>query len=532
VPSALIIGSGPSAAGAALALAQRPDLEIVIIDLGLQLESERRSVVEDLASRSPEDWDPSKVALVSARPVEQQVKGPPQKRAYGSDFAFRDVGQLRGIEASPHVNDAVVSAAYGGFSSVWGSQVMPFTEATLATWPIGFGEMEAHYRAVLDEIDFAGEEDDLVDLFPLISEPAPLPEASERTVAVLGNYTKHRSRLSRHGVTLGRARLAFDASRCVRCGLCLTGCPYSLIYSASRTIDRLRRTGRVVYHGGLMAVRAGEEDGRAYVWARENGSDRLRRFEADHVFVACGAIGSTRLVANSLGLFGQTVLVREAAQFVVPFLSMSPTSDPRREPRFTLNQFNMLISPGGGALDLALLHFYTYDSAFEDGLPSFLRRPITRGAKEQLLRRLSVAFGYLPSWASPSLRLRFQPPVADGALPALEIRRDEEHWRENGMMRAVLARLIGSARYLDLWPVLPSIVFSSGAKSYHFGSSFPHAERRTRELTTDRLGRPRSWDRIHMVDAAVFPNVPATTFTLTVMANAHRIACESLGLCG
>ena len=281
-----------------------------------------------------------------------------------------------------------------------------------------------------------------------------------------------------------------------------------------------------------MAVRAGEEDGRAYVWARENGSDRMRRFEADHVFVACGAIGSTRLVANSLGLFDRTVLVREAAQFVLPFLSMRPTSDPSREPRFTLNQFNMLISPGGGALDLALLHFYTYDSAFEDGLPSFLRRPIARGAKEQLLRRLSVAFGYLPSWASPSLRLRFQPPVADGGLPALEIRRDEEHWRENGMMRAVLARLIRSARYLDLWPVLPSIVFSSGAKSYHFGSSFPHAERRTRELTTDRLGRPGSWDRIHMVDAAVFPNVPATTFTLTVMANAHRIACESLGLSG
>jgi hypothetical protein len=28
----------------------------------------------------------------------------------------------------------------------------------------------------------------------------------------------------------------------------------------------------------------------------------------------------------------------------------------------------------------------------------------------------------------------------------------------------------------------------------------------------------------------VFPSVPATTFTLTVMANAHRIAAESIGL--
>ncbi len=28
----------------------------------------------------------------------------------------------------------------------------------------------------------------------------------------------------------------------------------------------------------------------------------------------------------------------------------------------------------------------------------------------------------------------------------------------------------------------------------------------------------------HLVDASVFPTVSATTFTLTIMANAHRIA--------
>jgi choline dehydrogenase-like flavoprotein len=32
------------------------------------------------------------------------------------------------------------------------------------------------------------------------------------------------------------------------------------------------------------------------------------------------------------------------------------------------------------------------------------------------------------------------------------------------------------------------------------------------------------------VDASVFPTVPAMTFGLTIMANAHRIASESLEL--
>jgi choline dehydrogenase-like flavoprotein len=34
---------------------------------------------------------------------------------------------------------------------------------------------------------------------------------------------------------------------------------------------------------------------------------------------------------------------------------------------------------------------------------------------------------------------------------------------------------------------------------------------------------------VHLVDASVFPAVAATTFTLTIMANAHRIATEVIG---
>jgi choline dehydrogenase-like flavoprotein len=68
---------------------------------------------------------------------------------------------------------------------------------------------------------------------------------------------------------------------------------------------------------------------------------------------------------------------------------------------------------------------------------------------------------------------------------------------------------------------------SPAAKSYHFGGSFPHSASRA-GLGTDRLGRLDRWENIHLVDASVFPNVPATTFTLTIMANAHRIATESI----
>jgi hypothetical protein len=71
---------------------------------------------------------------------------------------------------------------------------------------------------------------------------------------------------------------------------------------------------------------------------------------------------------------------------------------------------------------------------------------------------------------------------------------------------------------------------SAAGKSYHWGGSFGHAADGPAPFSSDRLGRVGSWQRIHLVDASVFPTVPAMTFGLTVMANAHRIAAESLEL--
>ena len=83
------------------------------------------------------------------------------------------------------------------------------------------------------------------------------------------------------------------------------------------------------------------------------------------------------------------------------------------------------------------------------------------------------------------------------------------------MLLDVLKRIWRAAPYLDLWPVTRKMLWSGGAKSYHFGGSFPHAKRPDDANTmTDRLGRLARWDRIHLIDGSVFPNVPATTFTL------------------
>ena len=169
----------------------------------------------------------------------------PEKRAYGSNHMFIDRGQQRGLAMPDHGNQAAVSGALGGFSTVWGAQIMPFSRATFDRWPFGWDEIEPHYRAVLAEVPLAAEDDDYAEDFPLLSASGPLPPVSARTADVLDRYRRHRDAIRAKGIVVGKARLAFAANSCVRCGLCMTGCPYSLIYSARQTVDRFVSRGRV-----------------------------------------------------------------------------------------------------------------------------------------------------------------------------------------------------------------------------------------------------------------------------------------------
>jgi choline dehydrogenase-like flavoprotein len=538
MPSSIIIGSGPAAAAAVLALSEKPDEKITVFDPGTVLDAETQEVISRLSKLRVDDWDEEDVRRVGLQPKQVQSDSLPEKRSYGSDFPFVNKGQLDGVHSQGRVNSAVISCAYGGFSNVWGAQIMPFSAATFKRWPFGFSDMEEHYRTVLGHIPFAGESDDLDEWFPLIGSPNPLPPLAPRTQMVLANYDRHRDRVRSMGITIGRARLAFSAPECQSCGLCMTGCPLSLIFSASHSFDRFRRSGRIVYHSGLLAVRVGQEADRAVVEARELSSGRIQRFTADRVFVGCGAIGTTRLILGSLGS-DQPVHLSESAQFVLPMMSMKPTPDPRTRREFTLNQFNMVIGRDDEGFDVSQIHFYPFNHAYYDALPGFLQHPAAAFATDRLLSRLTVGLGYLPSWASPKIRVAAQVPAAPDELPQITLTSEGfSKARVRGkdvppMLPDVIKRIYRAAPYLDLWPVTSQMLWSGGAKSYHFGGSFPHAnEPDTGSATTDRLGRLARWDRIHLIDGSVFPNVPATTFTLTVMANSHRIACEAMALMG
>jgi choline dehydrogenase-like flavoprotein len=133
--------------------------------------------------------------------------------------------------------------------------------------------------------------------------------------------------------------------------------------------------------------------------------------------------------------------------------------------------------------------------------------------------------GYLHSDLSAQIRItlrragRNQPanlelagienPLTRPALSALRRRL----WAERSVMRAI--------------PIPLAMRVGEPGRGYHSGGTFPMRQN-PGPLQTDLLGRPTGFSRVHLVDASVFPSLPATTITLSVMANAHRIGSAVL----
>ena len=520
----VIVGSGPSAAAVCLALQDNPDITLTVLDLGGELEVDRVASRSGLASSDPKGWDPVQVAHLSTPPKPEAPGAIPRKQIYGSNFPFADVGQLQGVAAKGSANDLVVSGAYGGFSNTWGAQVMPYSTGTFRTWPISRDDLEPHYRAILRHIPFSGESDDLEEAFPLFGSPDHLPKVSERTHRVLSRYEKNRIAARRHGVTAGHARLALQGSACRLCGLCMTGCPYELIYSASQTFDQLRRSGRVRYHAGVRVHRVEDApDGSSIVHATSTSGGGPVSFTADRVFLCAGAIGTTRIVASSLGITDTTITLEESAQFMMPFLSLRSVKHLTQDGEFTLNQFNLFINFDSDGKDASLVHCYPYNDIMMASLPSIATAGPLEAVTKLGLRHLTVGLGYLPSWASPHPTLRLGGRPGEGELPSITVS-TKDNDATAPMLKNVISRLRRAGRSLDLYPIPGQTKLSGAAKSYHYGGSFPHQSSPSGQFSSDLLGRVAGLRNVHLVDASVFPTVPATTFTLTIMANAHRIA--------
>ena len=516
-----VIGSGPSGIACARALVRRGHA-VTVLDVGTVLEEPRVRQRNRLASLSPASWRSADTTFLRDG-IRGHGTAIPLKRAYGSDFPYRGVqGAARFDVAGAGLRP---SYARAGLSNVWGATVMPYRQDDIQDWPITVERLAPYYREIFDFMPLAGVADPLASDFPLYSTSATDLPMSNQAKSLLAHWRSREGRLKRKGIQFGKARTAVRANWnghcCVRCGMCMYGCPYELIFSTAATLEELQTTATFRYIPNYHVVRVDEAGAVVNILATDTQTGQPTLFRAERVFLACGVLETTTVLLRSLDMYDRSISIRDSQYFLLPVLRTRNTSGARAEALHTLAQLFVEITDPRMSPFTVHLQTYTYNELFEASVRDVFGPLARMLPTDGLISRLLLFQGYLHSAHSGTLGITLS---RESGRDVIHVR-GQQCTETRSVLRKLIIKLLAASLDLGLLPLVPLLRVAEPGRGYHCGGSFP-----MRNLPalgeTDAYGRPHGLRRVHAVDATIFPSVPATTITLTVMANAARIAAE------
>ena len=516
----IVIGSGPAGVSVSMALLKR-GMQVTMLDVGRNIEENHGNVLAAIrAKNSLTDYDKSRIM----GSVEVDVSGVEEKKLFGSTYVNRLNDRFRIVQKNAWF---YLSFAKGGLSNLWGRLLMPLSQQDLKDWPISGEVLAKYYKHVLEYVPLSGRKDRLERLLPLHTS-APLPhEFSDQAIKLDQRFHRYAEYLEKRGFSFGQSRLAacFDGSlersdKCRRCGLCLYGCVYDNLYTSAWTVEELCRHEKFTYLSGYVVDYVHNDKNGLTIYSTKDDDGAPVYFNADKIFLAAGSVASTRIVLKSKKLYNQPVVMKYSDFYVFPSFTFFSKRNVVEEELNTCCQYFLQLEDSEVDSRLINMQIYTYNDYYYKAFKNaagFLF-PIFERVIRWVLDRFVVVFCYLHSDSSAHLNLTLKD---DDVLEVVGFRNPES--------RKIMQRL-----KWKLWSVasktglLPAPFFLGEQKighSVHFGASLPMGQT-AKDLQTDSFGRVDGLNGLHVVDAACFPAIPATSPTFVIMANAYRIGAE------
>jgi len=513
----VIVGSGPSGVAAARRLAGHG---VCLVDVGeapvanfpfATLAAAR--VSGDVRALLGEHWE-MLANLIEPRAMHPKLRAPALRHVMrGVPFQVRDAdGEtiLRGAG----------SLAAGGMSNVWGAQLLRYTEMDLREvggWPFEATELTKYYADLEEHIGIAGQTDDMHEFLGDTSGMMPAAPIVPAAQYLLERYLRRRKRRGSSNLVLGRARLALcTQGQGDRSEYCFGETEFFTsdqpgIYTARRTLKELCEGGRVTYWGGheLLAFREAGEYVEIDVLDRVGNEVRTARTR--HLLLACGALQTARLV----------LLNRKDTRRKLPFMDHPPTLLPLFIPakigsRLPQRSFPVqLVATLDESEQRDMITFYYPGAMLRSDLLSDVPVPMNTAIRllDGLLGGMLVAQIWQASHPSP----RNSMCLDDADEIVIDYPDRPEYDR--------LGDLVAALRELGAYSMKRLASMSPPGWGFHYAGCLP-MRKQPNAYETHIDGR--LWDsrRVRAIDGSVLPALPAKNHSLTMMANAARIADE------
>lgn len=522
--SIAIIGSGLAAVSAAKSLIQR-GIKPVILDVGENLDDKTQAVVTNMSKTDPEHWADADRELVTASHTSKIKNQLPIKLAFGSDYFY---GKSDGSLIQTDGVMLPYTYAKGGFSAGWGATVLPPDDCDLVDWPVKNEKLNQYYNHVLKDLPYSAAEDRLTTHFPLMSkkiDPINLTPGNDWILQALNNSFDKKL----EDITFGQARVLTRSSDhssnqgCKYCGCCMSGCVYDCIYKSSQDIDQMISDKTIEYIPKTFVNSLIEKDNSVEI-SITNNNKQIETLRFDRVFLAAGAVGSTRILMSSRELYDKEIRLKSTAGFVAPMLSIkrliSDWPEANTQPGIFLEYKLDSLSNHWVHTQLSTPNELVYEKL---GIKANSKGVLST-IKKRFSEHLIIAHGNLHSEHSNGYILKL---IKSDKLGSDKLISRREYIADPHIaIKNALKKLSFIGRKVGCHILLPFVQDSIRTGGFHVGGTLPMKHNPQNVTDTNLLGNPLGWERVHIIDSSVFPSLPGTTIGLLAMANAARIASE------
>ncbi len=422
--------------------------------------------------------------------------------------------------------------ARGGLGAGWGGGVCTFSSAEMEQAGIDGAIMPLCYSQVARSIGVSLEP--VADTTPLVcdlSEVQPALKIDENAAAILAAYEAKRGALNENGFFLGKAPLAVLTRDLERAGVRRRACSYQnmdyysdnpgSVYRPAYTLQELEQESGFEHLRGFLALEFAEEKGLVSVVCKSVSGSETVKLNTRKLVLAAGALNSARLVANSYRIFGRKLPLLSNEVRFLPSLNIRRLGSEAGNQKCSLAQLVGVLSRPDG--DLLISYFFSYDSLLFFRLVRDMPLPVGLGhlLTRAIVSSLTIATLHFPDRFTRLKWMRVAGPASGEQLPELEAEYGMTY-PEKGRVKEDVGRF---RRHLRRIGCLPLTVINRGSgTSVHYGGTLPFVVRGEPYVTCEPGGRLNGTRSIYVADSAPWRFLPAKGPTLTIMANARRVA--------
>lgn len=518
-PDIIIIGSGPAGVSAAFPLVDA-GINVLMIDVGHEktdglVKSDNYFEMHLAGAKQHEVFVGENFdVFTSGGPSSPKVRAPTNSQV------FRDYTENYNISTE---NFTVAgSLAAGGLSNAWGAGVSCFDDVDLKDYPITKESLESSYKTIFDRIGVSGSNDDMGSFHGDMDTMQSSLDIDDNSRRLLHRYNKNPRRAHSRGVTIGRTRHAVlslpvnDREACSYCGLCLWGCAHESIYNSVQDLSLLKSKQNFQYRNNIFINKIVKKDAGYELHGAHIANSADAFFYTEKLILACGAVGSAKLVLEALQIFEEKIPLLSAPTMAFAMFFPEKLGRAISKDGFAMGQLSLKI------VDENAAEGYSFGSTFSANaiLASELlqRVPLSYPLSRQVIRFMQSSILLGNCFMSGSYGNHKMHLGKDGKT---YIKGSYSEILSESITQ-VSRRLIKVMASYGAIPLPGGFRVTSPGEDIHYAGTLP-MRADPKQYETTATGEVAGLSGVYVVDGAVLTTLPAKSHTLTIMANADRI---------